>query len=86
MPAPACCNSSPPADLTSEIAVPLIKQFAVLMIVSALIVEVLQFITFRGSTDIDDVILNTIGAVIVYLLMKTKFVKKLLKKVIDISE
>ena len=63
-----------------------IKQFAVLMIVSALIVEVLQFITFRGSTDIDDVILNTIGAVIVYLLMKTKFVKKLLKKVIDISE
>lgn len=63
-----------------------IKQFAILMIVSALIVEVLQFITFRGSTDIDDVILNTIGAVIVYLLMKTKFVKKLLKKVIDISE
>ena len=39
-----------------------IKQFAILMIVSALIVEVLQFITFRGSTDIDDVILNTIGS------------------------
>ena len=56
------------------------------MIIITLIVEVLQFITFRGSTDIDDIILNTLGAVIVYIIMKTRFVKKLLKKVIDISE
>lgn len=63
-----------------------IKQFAILMIIITLIVEVLQFITFRGSTDIDDIILNTVGAVIVYIIMKTRFVKKLLKKVIDISE
>ncbi len=63
-----------------------IKQFAILMIIITLIVEVLQFITFRGSTDIDDIILNTLGAVIVYIIMKTRFVKKLLKKVIDISE
>lgn len=63
-----------------------IKQFAMLMIIITLIVEVLQFITFRGSTDIDDIILNTLGAVIVYIIMKTRFVKKLLKKVIDISE
>ena len=59
-----------------------IKQFAILMIIITLIVEVLQFITFRGSTDIDDIILNTLGAVIVYIIMKTRFVKK----VIDISE
>ena len=63
-----------------------IKQFAILMIIITLIVEVLQFITFRGSTDIDDIILNTLGAVIVYIIMKTRFVKKLSKKVIDISE
>ena len=49
-------------------------------------VEILQFITYRGSTDIDDVILNTIGAVIVYVLMKTKFAKKLLENVIDVKE
>ena len=63
-----------------------IKQVAIFMIIITLIVEVLQFITFRGSTDIDDIILNTLGAVIVYIIMKTRFVKKLLKKVIDISE
>ena len=63
-----------------------IKQFVIMMIILTLIVEILQFITYRGSTDIDDIILNTIGAVIVYMIMKTKFAKELLKKVIDISE
>ena len=63
-----------------------IKQFVIMMIIITLIVEILQFITYRGSTDIDDIILNIIGAVIVYMIMKTKFTKKLLKKVIDISE
>ena len=63
-----------------------IKQFVIMIIILTLIVEILQFITYRGSTDIDDIILNTIGAVIVYVIMKTKLVKKLLKKVFDISE
>lgn len=63
-----------------------IKQFIIMMIVLTMFVEILQFITYRGSTDIDDVILNTIGAVIVYLIMKTKFAKRLLEKVIDITE
>ena len=56
------------------------------MIIQTLLVEVLQFITYRGATDIDDVILNTMGAVIIYLIMKTKFAKKLLEKVVDITE
>ena len=63
-----------------------IKQFVIMIIILTLIVEILQFITYRGSTDIDDIILNTIGAVIMYMIMRTKFAKKLLKKVIDISE
>ena len=63
-----------------------IKQFVIVMIILTLVVEILQFITYRGSTDIDDIILNTIGAVIVYVIMKTKVVKKLLKKVFDIAE
>ena len=61
------------------------KQFAIMIIMLTLIVEILQFITYRGSTDIDDIILNTIGASIVYMLMKTKVIKKLLEKVIDIT-
>ena len=63
-----------------------IKQFVIMIIILTLIVEILQFITYRGSTDIDDIILNTIGAVIMYMIMRTKFAKKLFKKVIDISE
>ena len=63
-----------------------IKQFIILIIILSLFVEILQFITYRGSTDIDDIILNTIGAIIVYILMKTKLVKKILEKALDIAE
>ena len=62
------------------------KQFIILIIIISLFVEILQFITYRGSTDIDDIILNTIGAIIVYILMKTKIVKNILEKVLDIAE
>ena len=57
-----------------------------MIIILSLFVEILQFITYRGSTDIDDIILNTIGAIIVYILMKTKIVKNILEKVLDIAE
>ena len=62
------------------------KQFIIMIFVTTVIVEILQFITYRGSTDVDDIILNMIGAIIVYMLMKTKFAKKILEKVIDIKE
>lgn len=61
------------------------KQFLIIIIILTFLVEIIQFITYRGSTDIDDIILNTIGASIVYMLMKTKAVKKLLEKSIDIT-
>ena len=61
------------------------KQFLIIIIILTFLVEIIQFITYRGSTDIDDIILNTIGASIVYMLMKTRFIKKLLEKVIDIT-
>ena len=63
-----------------------IKQFGMVMILITMFVEIVQFITYSGSTDIDDIILNTTGAIIVYMLMKTKFAKKLLNKVIDVPE
>ena len=61
------------------------KQFLIIIIILTFLVEIIQFITYRGSTDIDDIILNTIGASIIYMLMKTKAVKKLLEKAIDIT-
>ena len=63
-----------------------IKQFGTMMIIITILVEIVQFITYSGSTDIDDIILNTTGAIIVYMLMKTKLAKKLLNKVIDVPE
>ena len=63
-----------------------IKQFGMVIVLITILVEILQFITYSGSTDIDDIILNTTGAIIIYMLMKTKFVKNLLKKVIDVPK
>lgn len=53
------------------------------MILLVSIIEFLQFFFFVGSADIDDVILNTIGAVIVYLIMKIKPVKNAVNKVLE---
>lgn len=44
-----------------------------------LVVEIVQFLTFCGSADIDDLILNTLGAIIGYGIIKIKFLRKLLK-------
>lgn len=63
-----------------------IKKFVLLIIISSLMVELLQFLTYRGATDIDDIILNTIGATIVYVLMQTRLVKNMLLKIMDIPE
>lgn len=60
-----------------------IKQFGITIVIITLIIEVLQFVTYRGATDIDDIILNTMGAIIVYVLMKTKVVKNILIKIMD---
>lgn len=54
-----------------------IKQFIVAMIIVLLSVEILQFITLRGTMDIDDIILNIVGAILGYGLMKLKWIKNL---------
>ena len=53
-------------------------QFILIMFIISLTVEIMQFITFRGSADIDDIILNVFGAVISYLFSNLKIVKKYL--------
>lgn len=51
-----------------------IKQFVIMMLILTVFVEILQFIIYRGSTDIDDIILNIIGAIIVYIKTKNKII------------
>ena len=48
------------------------KWFCLCMIAMLCGIELLQFLTSRGSMDIDDVILNFTGALIVYLLAWNK--------------
>ncbi|MCQ6276803.1 VanZ family protein [Bacillus sp. V3B] len=56
-----------------------ISVFTISMIILLFAIEVIQVITRRGSFDIDDFILNMVGALIGFGIWKTKVVQKLLK-------
>lgn len=60
-----------------------IGMFFFMVIGIVLIVEVLQFFLRVGSADIDDLILNTLGAIIVYGIMQMKIVKKGIDKLLN---
>jgi len=50
------------------------------LILIPIIIELIQFITTSGSCDIDDVILNSSGAILLYLIISIKPIKKFLFK------
>lgn len=52
-------------------------KFLLLVLVLDIGIELIQFVTFTGSLDVDDIILNTIGACIAYAIMKINFVYKI---------
>lgn len=54
-------------------------KFLIIMVIIITSVEITQYITMVGSADIDDLILNTIGACIGYFIVHLKFVRKILK-------
>lgn len=56
-------------------------KFLILMIVLVVIIELLQFITLSGSCDIDDLILNVLGASIIYFICKIKCIKNLINEI-----
>lgn len=58
-----------------------IKRFTITMIVIVLLIELLQFVTLSGSCDIDDIILNVSGALIMYAVLKIKSVNNLIKNI-----
>ncbi|REJ21482.1 MAG: VanZ family protein [Bacillaceae bacterium] len=53
--------------------------FTFSMIILLFVIEVTQLVTRRGSFDIDDFILNMVGALIGFGIWKTKIVQRLLK-------
>jgi glycopeptide antibiotics resistance protein len=56
-------------------------KFLILMIILVVTIELLQFISLSGSCDIDDLILNVLGASIVYFICRIKFVNKVINRI-----
>lgn len=59
------------------------KQFLLLILLITVSIEILQFLTLSGTFDIDDIILNTFGAILSYMFINTKIIKKLFVKVFE---
>lgn len=57
-----------------------IKKFTISVLIIAVLIEALQLIFMVGQVDIDDVLLNTLGAIIFYQILNIKYIKKLLNK------
>lgn len=65
------------------------KNFIKAILFTTFSIEIIQFITTSGSCDIDDIILNSLGAIILYLIVSIKIIKKTLFKIFlkeDINE
>lgn len=56
-------------------------KFLITMIFIVIIIELLQFATMSGSCDIDDLILNVLGASIIFYIYKIKYINKLMHKI-----
>ena len=56
-------------------------KFLITMIIIVIIIELLQFLTMSGSCDIDDLILNVLGASIIYFIVKIKCINKFIHKI-----
>ncbi len=54
-----------------------ISAFSISIIILLFVFEIIQLVTKRGSFDIDDFILNMLGAIIGFRIWQTKFIKKL---------
>lgn len=60
------------------------KNFAVTIPVIVICIELLQFITLSGTCDVDDLILNSLGAYIMFGILRIKPVKTLVGKIFPI--
>ena len=61
------------------------KVFILTMMIIVLIIELLQFVTLSGSCDIDDLILNVLGAVMIFMILKIRIINDAINKLFLIS-
>lgn len=61
------------------------KVFIPTIILLSIGIELLQLITLSGTLDIDDVILNSLGAIIIYFIIKTPSLKKLINHIFNFN-
>ena len=57
------------------------KNFLVTMICIVICIELLQFITMSGCCDIDDVILNVVGALVMFGILRIKSINQLIRNI-----
>lgn len=57
------------------------KKITIVMFIIIAIIELLQFITISGSCDIDDIILNITGVIIMYKILNIRIISHFIKKV-----
>jgi glycopeptide antibiotics resistance protein len=57
------------------------KIIAIIMFLVLVCIEIAQFLTQTGRSDIDDVILNFIGVIMLYCLWNLKIIQKMLRKI-----
>ena len=58
------------------------KKFLISILSITLAIELVQLITFSGSCDIDDIILNTLGAFIAYKILNIKDINNLVRNIL----
>ena len=56
-------------------------KFLITMVFIVIVIELLQFITMSGACDIDDLILNVLGASIIYFIAKIKCINNFIHKI-----
>ena len=57
------------------------EKFIITMLIMVIFIEILQFVLLTGSCDIDDVILNVLGACIAYKVFNAKIIKNFITKI-----
>ena len=56
-------------------------RFLIFIVCTVCAVEILQLLLFTGLCDIDDLILNSLGASVAYALLHMKFIKPIVEKI-----
>ena len=59
-----------------------LKNFLLTMICIVVGIELLQFITISGCCDIDDVILNVLGSLIMFVILRISSINKFLRNIV----